>query len=118
MGCTAKKPSKENILALGDALELLRGKWKISILRNLSYGEMRFKDLLESVTGISPKVLSKELQVLEQHLLITRTVNNTKPVTVSYAITEHASKTIPPIINALLEFGLNHRKNFHDSFGS
>ncbi|ERJ58971.1 winged helix-turn-helix transcriptional regulator [Sphingobacterium paucimobilis] len=114
MRCTAEKPSKENILALEDAIELLRGKWKISILRNLSYGEMRFKDLQEAVTGISPKVLSKELQDLEQHLLITRTVNNTKPVTVSYAITEHASKTVPPIINALLEFGLNHRKKIKE----
>ncbi|TYR32606.1 helix-turn-helix transcriptional regulator [Sphingobacterium phlebotomi] len=110
MECKQKKPSKETILALGDAIELLRGKWKISILRNLSFGEMRFKDLLVAVAGISPKVLSKELQDLEQNLLITRTVNNTKPITVSYAITDHADSTVPPIINALLEFGLNHRK--------
>ncbi len=70
---------------------------------------MRFKDMLETSTGITPKVLSKELQALEENLLITRTVNNTKPVTVSYALTKHAIET-QPVINALIEFGLKHRK--------
>lgn len=105
-----KELSKERILALRDAVELLRGKWKFCIIHNLSrLGTMRFKDLQQTVVGISPKILSKELQELEQNLLITRTVNNTKPVTVSYALTEHAEET-EPAINALLDFGLKHRK--------
>jgi len=114
MLCSQKKPPIENTLALKDAVDLLGGKWKIIILRNLSFGEMRFKDLQESVIGISPKVLSKELQDLEEHLLITRTVNTTKPVTVSYAITQHA-QNIVPAIEALLRFGLVHRKKIKSS---
>lgn len=102
--------NKEKILELRDAVELLSGKWKFCIIETLlSKGTMRFKDLQEAVTGITPKVLSKELQDLEDNLLITRTVNNTKPVTVSYSPTEHAEKT-QPVINALLEFGEKHRK--------
>jgi len=54
-------------------------------------------------------VLSKELQELEDNLLITRTVNNTKPVTVSYALTAHAKET-ETVVNALIDFGLKHRK--------
>lgn len=105
-----KESCKERILALKDAIELLSGKWKLCILQTLSTSQtMRFKDLQESVVGISPKVLSKELEELEQNLLVTRTVNNTKPVTVSYAITKHANET-QPVITALLEFGLIHRK--------
>ena len=105
-----KEACKERILAFKDALELLGGKWTLCILQTLStVPTMRFKDLQGSVVAISPKVLSKELQILEQNLLITRTVNNTKPVTVSYAITKHAIET-QPVINALLEFGLKHRK--------
>lgn len=96
-------------LALNDALELLSGKWKIILLRSLYFdGIMRFKDLQESVRGISPKILSKELQQLEENLLITRTVNNTKPITVSYKLTDHANETLP-VIHALMEFGLKHR---------
>ncbi|MBS7565461.1 helix-turn-helix transcriptional regulator [Mucilaginibacter sp. Bleaf8] len=104
------KPTIERQLALKDAIELLSGKWKIVILKSLYlHGTMRFKDVMETSAGITPKVLSKELQQLEENLLITRTVNNTKPVSVSYALTDHAGKTLP-VINALIEFGLIHRK--------
>ncbi|MGO1242634.1 MAG: winged helix-turn-helix transcriptional regulator [Sphingobacterium sp.] len=96
-------------MALKDGIELLSGKWKFCILHNLqSYGTMRFKDLQEMALGISPKVLSKELQELEDNLLITRTVNNTKPVTVSYELTPHAKET-EEVVNALIKFGLKHR---------
>jgi DNA-binding HxlR family transcriptional regulator len=109
-----KESCKERVLALRDVIELLGGKWKIIILQNLSFfGTMRFKDLQETVVGISPKVLSKELQDLEQNLLVTRTVNNTKPVTVFYSLTEYAYKT-QPILNALLEFGAKHRKKIRN----
>src|SRR5690606_33284590 len=88
--------NKETVLALKDAIELLGGKWKFCILHNLqNYGTMRFKDLKETSQGISPKVLSKELQELEENQLITRTVNNTKPVTVSYKLTKHATESQP-----------------------
>ena len=101
---------KKRTLALKDAIELLSGKWKLCILLNLYYhGSMRFKDLEKTCIGITPKVLSKELQDLEENLLVTRTVNNTKPVTVTYAITGHANE-IEPVIDALVEFGLKHRK--------
>ena len=104
------RPTLERKLALKDAIDLLSGKWKIVILRNLYlHGTMRFKDLMEALKKITPKVLSKELQQLEENLMITRTVNNTKPITVTYALTDHASETLP-VINALIEFGLIHRK--------
>ncbi|ASK30040.1 transcriptional regulator [Chryseobacterium sp. T16E-39] len=109
MNCSDKENLKERTLALRDTLDLLGGKWKICILRNLYFGTMRFKDLQETVSGISPKVLSKMLYDLEQNLLITRKVNNTKPITVSYTITEYAKETIP-VIEALLDFGLKHRR--------
>jgi DNA-binding HxlR family transcriptional regulator len=108
--CFDKDSCKERTLALRDAIELLSGKWKFCILLNLwSYETMRFKDLLEFVVGISPKILSKELQELEENLLITRTVNNTKPVTVAYSLTKHAIET-QPVLRALIDFGIKHRK--------
>jgi DNA-binding HxlR family transcriptional regulator len=84
---------RERSVALQHAMELLSGKWKFSLLLTLyNYGAMRFKDLQE----------------LEDNLLITRTVNTTKPITVSYAITPHALEA-EPVINALIAFGLTHR---------
>jgi DNA-binding HxlR family transcriptional regulator len=112
--CTIKKSCKETTLELRDAIELLGGTWKLLILQNLSFGTKRFKDLQETVVGISPKVLSKELQELEQNLLVTRTVNNTKPITVSYSLTRHAYET-QPVFDALLEFGAKHRKKIKNN---
>ncbi|MCW3466188.1 winged helix-turn-helix transcriptional regulator [Chitinophaga nivalis] len=101
---------KEVSLALRDAIELLGGKWKICILQNLSYfGTMRFKDLQQEIAGISPKVLTEELRQMEQNFLITKTVNNTKPVTVSYSLTAYADET-RDVFTALLTFGTKHRK--------
>ncbi|WP_268222981.1 winged helix-turn-helix transcriptional regulator [Sinomicrobium oceani] len=109
-----KDISKEDILAIKDAIELLGGKWKFCILHHLNtYKTMRFKDLQEMSVGITPKVLSKQLQELEDNLLITRTVNNTKPVTVSYAPTKYAEE-INPVINALLSFGSKHREKIKE----
>lgn len=96
--------------AMRDAVTLLSGKWKFSILMELATNNsLRFKDLQEVVTGISPKVLSNELYDLELNLLITRTVNNTKPVTVSYALTKYAYE-VQPVLNSLIEFGIKHGK--------
>ncbi|NIG53331.1 helix-turn-helix domain-containing protein [Chitinophaga sp. Cy-1792] len=105
---------KEARLALRDAIELLSGKWKICILQQLEFGEKRFKDLQEVVVGISPKVLTKELLELEQNLLITRTVNNTKPITVSYAITPFALEA-QAVYDALLTFGIQQRKRIKEA---
>jgi len=108
-----KDNCKEKFMALRDAIELLGGKWKIYILQNLSFGTMRFKDLQERVCGITPKVLSKELRELEENLLITRTVNDTKPITVSYTLTTYAMET-KIVIAALMDFGLIHRKKIKE----
>lgn len=103
------KVPKETILALRDAIELLSGKWKFCILHHLRTREvMRFKDLQEQARGISPKVLTKELQELEDNLLITRTVNSTKPITVSYRLTAHALESYL-VLESLLAFGVKHR---------
>lgn len=107
--CRDNDASRQTTLALRDALEVLGGKWKICIVQSLSCGPLRFKDLQEKVARISPKVLSKELQDLEENLLVIRTVNSTKPVTVSYSLTEHASE-IQPVLEALIAFGNKHRE--------
>jgi len=54
-------------------------------------------------------MLSKELQELEINLLVTRTVLDTKPVKVSYAITEYGLSVFP-VTDSLVNWGLNHRK--------
>lgn len=99
----------QRMLALRDAMELLSGKWKVPIICTLSFrGKMRFSDLIQEVEGIAAKMLSKELQILEANELITRTVCNTKPVTVEYEITEYG-KTLDKILVDIVNWGHAHR---------
>src|SRR5258708_9312403 len=101
--------SKE-LLAVKDVMDVLRGKWKIQIIGALSYkGALRFMDLLRFVDGIGAKMLSKELRDLEINLLVTRTVLDTKPVTVEYELTPHG-RTLERTINEIRLWGISHRK--------
>ncbi|MBT1698406.1 helix-turn-helix transcriptional regulator [Fulvivirgaceae bacterium PWU4] len=103
---------KTNFLALRDSLELLGGKWKLFIVLRIGKNPddlHHFKKLEKDIIGISAKVLSKELRVLEENKIITRTVQNTRPVTVTYALTKYGQSLIP-IAQDLQQWGLNHRK--------
>lgn len=101
---------KKEIMAVHDAMDVLNGKWKISIISSICYyNKRRFSDILTDVQGISNKMLSKELKELEMNKLINRIVLDTHPVTVQYHLTEYG-KTLQTIINNLSEWGTEHRK--------
>lgn len=92
-----------------DTLDVINGKWKLPIIISVSMGNERFTDIQESIPGISPKVLAKELKQLEENKLIRRTVIGDYPVKISYTAEPYAS-TLTPIIHAMTDWGLKHRK--------
>jgi DNA-binding HxlR family transcriptional regulator len=89
-------------------LQVLGGKWKINILSNLYYGKKRFKQLEREVTGISPKMLIKELKELESINIISRKTFNTVPITVEYSFTEQGL-TLKPVIDQIMQWSDNFR---------
>lgn len=102
--------NKQKLMAIQDSMDVLSGKWKISIISSICYfNKRRFSDILNDVTGISNKMLSKELKELEINKIVNRTVLDTQPITVQYELTEHG-KTLQTIINNLSEWGQSHRK--------
>ena len=108
-----KVPMKEQfgnyMVPVRDALDVFSGKWKIPIITALSfYDTCGFKELERIVEGITPKMLSKELKFLEDNLLITRKVEDTRPVTVTYSITEYG-KTCKTVMSELYRWGVEHR---------
>ena len=54
-------------------------------------------------------MLSKELQDLEANQLLTRTVKQTKPITVEYEITDYG-RTLITLIQEIVNWGMNHRE--------
>ena len=101
--------NKKNIMAVQDSMDVLSGKWKISIISSICYYiKRRFSDILNDVVGISNKMLSKELKELEINKLVKRTVLETQPITVQYELTEHG-RSLQTIINNLTDWGKKHR---------
>jgi DNA-binding HxlR family transcriptional regulator len=99
----------KQLLAINNALDILKGKWKIRIIGSLTFGKKRFKAMQREVQGITAKMLSKELKELEVNELVIRTVHNTIPVTVEYELTEYG-KTLDSVIEELRDWGTKHRK--------
>lgn len=92
-----------------DALDVISGKWKLMILISISSGNYRFREIERSIPKITSKVLAKELKDLEEHQLIKRTVYDEVPVIIEYTTTPYA-KSLQPVIEALRNWGVNHRK--------
>jgi len=97
------------ILPVKDALDILSGKWKLPIIISLSFGNKRFSQMAKEIPGITDKMLSKELRELEINGLVTRTVYDSVPVVVDYAMTPYG-KTLEPVIEELQKWGSKHRK--------
>lgn len=87
------------------ALEIVGQKWKLPILWYLYKKEStRYNELKRRVHGITNMMLTKSLQDLEKHQLITRTQYYTVPPKVEYALTERGQALLPAL-NALYDWG-------------
>jgi len=97
------------LAAVGDALYVIGGKWKLRIIIALSEGSKRFNELQRTVHGISARVLSNELKDLEENGFIARKVHSdATPVIVEYEVTEYAD-TLGDVLTALRAWGTMHR---------
>ena len=98
----------DTVRPVRDTLDVINGKWKLPIIISVSIGNDRFTDIQESIPGITPKVLAKELKELEAHKLIKRTVVGDYPVKIVYTAGAYAD-TLTPLIYAMKDWGINHR---------
>jgi DNA-binding HxlR family transcriptional regulator len=69
-------------------LDLLADKWVALLMLALSDGPKRYSELGRTVAGVSPKMLTQTLRSLERSGLVSRSVEATVPVTVTYAMTD------------------------------
>ena len=69
-------------------MRIIGGKWKGSILWHLQDGPVRFNDLARQLGGASKKMVTQRLKEMEDMGLVTRTVLSTRPIAVTYEITD------------------------------
>lgn len=75
-----------------EILEHLTNKWSVLVLHCLNDGVHRFSELKKRIEGISEKMLSQTLKMLEQDGFILRTVYPVVPPKVEYQLTMTGSQ--------------------------
>jgi len=103
-----KETCQYRLIAGKDAMEVLQGKWRIPIIISLTDGDKRFGEIQREI-GISPKMLSQELKALEENKIISRTLYDSMPVTVEYALTPLGRST-DKLLEEFLKWGTHFRK--------
>lgn len=90
-------------------IDLISGKWKLLILRELMSGTKRFSELQRAIPGITQKMLTKQLRELERAGLVSRKVYPQVPPKVEYSLTE-LGKSLEEIFEAMHRWGEKYMK--------
>jgi DNA-binding HxlR family transcriptional regulator len=89
-------------------LELVGERWTLLIVRDLlRHGPRRFQDLLVSLRGIAPNMLSERLKLMERHGLVARRFYSEHPPRASYALTDKGAE-LHTVVAALAAWGARH----------
>lgn len=94
--------------SLKDVLERIGDKWSILVIAALSGQPSRFRSLQRRVDGISQRMLTLTLRRLERDGLVVRTVFDTRPPQVEYALTELGDTLTVPL-RGLASWAEQHR---------
>ncbi len=95
------------------ALDIVRGRWKPSILYALKDGPRRYSELQGALPRVSPQALTTQLKQLEADGLVRRDAYAEVPVRVEYRLSEFGA-TLSDVMDSLERWGtdyLAHRKS-------
>jgi len=88
-------------------LEVIGDRWTLLVVRDLLRGTQRFQDLLGSLPGIAPNILSARLKLMEEHGLIRRQLYSDHPPRAEYALTDRG-RELGMVVGALAAWGGRH----------
>jgi DNA-binding HxlR family transcriptional regulator len=86
--------------------EVVGEKWSLLVVRDLLYGPRRFSDLLATVGGVTPKLLTQRLRELEASGVVARDEESGRR-DVWYSLTE-AGLALQPVVRELVLWGIYH----------
>ncbi|MFZ2258333.1 MAG: helix-turn-helix domain-containing protein [Clostridiaceae bacterium] len=75
-------------------------RWTGLILRVLLEGEFRFSEILDSVHGLSSRLLTERLKEMEEAGIVLREVRNEYPIKVEYTLTQKG-RSLAPVIKEM-----------------
>lgn len=91
-----------------DALQILSGKWRLSVIYNLSKKDaFRFGELKKSIEGITNTMLTTILRELEEYGIVARKQFNEIPPHVEYSLTQKG-KDLFPIFYEMIKWSVKY----------
>ena len=88
-------------------LSMIGGRWKIPIVFHLMAGRKRFSELARALTGVTQKMLTQQLRVMERNGLVARKLYPQVPPKVEYSLTELGA-SLQPVVEAMCVWGEQH----------
>ena len=89
---------------IGQALKMIDGRWKLTILFHLFEGDlMRFSSLERAIPSISQKMLAQQLRQMEADGIVQRIVHHQVPPKVEYGLTAWG-QALCPALDELLKW--------------
>jgi DNA-binding HxlR family transcriptional regulator len=88
-------------------LEVIGDRWTLLVVRDLLSGTKRFQDLLATLPGLAPNILSARLKLMEEHGLIARRFYSDHPPRAEYALTDKG-RDLGMVVGALAAWGGRH----------
>ncbi len=88
-------------------LDTISSKWVSLVLTALTDGPRRYSDLSRIIAGVSQKMLTQTLRVLERDGMVSRTITPAVPVRVEYELTP-LGHSLLPVMRAVKEWAEVH----------
>lgn len=70
-----------------NAIREIGGEWRLVVIRYISEGPQGFNELMKKIPDANSKTLASTLKYLEEHGIINRNVESTRPFRVKYSLT-------------------------------
>ena len=113
----SKTEAVSNACPMELGINILSGKWKLRILRNLYIKKVvRFNELQRNLGNITTKTLTEQLRELEDKKIIKRTIYPEIPPKVEYSLTEIGS-SIETVLKTLCDWGNDYLELINDNTG-
>ena len=113
----SKTEAVSNACPMELGINILSGKWKLRILRNLYIKKVvRFNELQRNLGNITTKTLTEQLRELEDKKIIKRTIYPEIPPKVEYSLTD-IGNTIGPVLKTLCDWGNDYLELINDNTG-
>jgi DNA-binding HxlR family transcriptional regulator len=111
-----RKIDKHYCCGLEITMEIIGGKWKPTLINLIHQGIMRPSDLQRAMPLASRRALNTQLNELQEHGIVEKTIYPVLPPHVEYRITAFG-ETLLPLTLSMETWGNAHRGRFSELLG-